>query len=92
MTLKARIRAWLGIDDLILGMKDVPSVVMLQVAEANAKKRHEELMGAIRQLTVTLQNNHAFERPQFAPDVLSWETVEAISLHQLMTEPAPKEQ
>ena len=47
------IREWLGINDIVLALKDVPSAIMLQVAEANQKKRHEETLALINALSMT---------------------------------------
>lgn len=47
------IRKWLGIEEVLNAFKDVPSVVMLQAAEANQKKRHEEIMEALSEKQLT---------------------------------------
>lgn len=48
-------KKWLGIDDIEAALKDVPSVAMLQVAELNQKKRHEEVLAAISALSLTTE-------------------------------------
>jgi hypothetical protein len=47
------IRKWLGIDEILAVLKDVPSVVMLQAAEANQKRRHQEILAALSEKQLT---------------------------------------
>jgi hypothetical protein len=62
------VRRWLGIDDILEEFKRVPSTVMLQVAEANQKKRHEELLGLMREKSLTPE----LVKPKIVPKAMNW--------------------
>jgi hypothetical protein len=83
MTLRDRIRAFLGTDLLI----DIPSLTMFKAMEQKQRDRHEELLGAVSKLTMVLQNAHIADRQAFAPPVLDWDTVQAMALASLEREP-----
>lgn len=89
--IRAAVRKWLGIDDVIVSMSDIPSLTMFKAMEQKQRERHEELMGAMNRLTLILQNAHAFDKPVFNAPVLDWEQAQLIHLHQLESTPPPKE-
>ena len=86
MKLRDKLRSWLGLPAIEQVLLSVPSLVMFQAMEKKQAERHEQLLGAVNKLTLTLQNAHAFDKPTFAPPVLDWETVQAMALHALENE------
>jgi hypothetical protein len=84
--LRDKLRSWLGLPAIEQVLLSVPSLVMFQAMEKKQAERHEQLLGAVNKLTLTLQNAHAFDKPTFAPPVLDWETVQAMALHALENE------
>jgi hypothetical protein len=87
MTLRDRIRAFLGLPAIEQLLADAPSLTMFKAMEQKQRERHEELLGAVNKLRMTLQNVHALDAPQFAPPVLDWDTVQAMALASLEREP-----
>jgi hypothetical protein len=71
-----------AIKDIVIE-KDV-SAAALGIAQ------HETLLAAINKLTVALQAAHSFDKPDFSPAQLDWDTVQAIAAHNL-EQPIPKE-
>jgi hypothetical protein len=85
------VRLWLGLETLYAGQLAIESKVSridasIKDIEAKDVTRHEELLGAIKQLTTVLQNAHATEPQSFDAPVLDWDTVQALALASLERE------
>lgn len=91
MAIKGRIRAWLGLSELIELAPYLPTKEMLNALEVREKQRHESLMGMLNRIEQRMINEHIGQPREFAPAELSWEAVEAMALHNLNNTQPPKE-
>lgn len=90
LTIRDRVRRWLGIDALIAQIDALPSVEMFKAMEAAQRKRHGEVLEALNRIELRLQVAHIPQVRDFVPPVLDWDTVQAIALADLEKNP-PKE-
>ena len=84
MSIRDRIRAWLGLDE-------VATLANMQAFEVRQKQRHEAMMGMLNRIEQRMLNEHVGQPRDFAVPVLDWDTVQAINLQQLEKLPEPKE-
>ena len=76
MTLKAKVRAWLGIDS-------IPSIEMLKALELTEQRRHNALMEMLNRIEKMLQNRPASPALPFTSPQFDWDTIQAIASQQL---------
>jgi hypothetical protein len=90
MSFRARIRRWLGIDDLVLALSDVPSVEMYKAMELAQKERHRVIMEALARIEGRMVSSHVSQPRNFTPPTLDWDTVQAIAAQSLIDNPEPQ--
>ena len=81
MTLRDRVREWLGLADIEARQK-----LDFLVAEDNAQARHIQIINLLSALNKRMINEHVAPR-QFSEPVLDWETVQAMALVELERNP-----
>ncbi len=85
MTIRDRIRDWLGMRVLAHNIETFTR--MLNNLELREKQRHEDTLGMLNRVEQRLINAHAFDKPQYSPAQLDWDTVQAIAMQQLRDNP-----
>lgn len=99
MTIRDRIRRFLGIDDVATTAQVSAEVAALRAqidalqiaAEAAAEQRKSEILAYLSNLQATLRAAHMDMPAPFAPPVLDWDTVQAIAARTLEQSAPPKE-
>jgi hypothetical protein len=89
MIFREWVREWLGIGILNHNIQNVHLQIeaRLKQDEHIAGERHEALMGVLNRIEQRLINAHAFDKPNYSPAQLDWDTVQAIALQQLQSNP-----
>jgi hypothetical protein len=88
MTFRDRIRAWLGITQIVTAVTDVPSLTMFKAMEMKQAERHDAILDALNRIEQRMINEHIGVQPrEFTEPVLDWDTVQAIALTQLQRNP-----
>jgi hypothetical protein len=87
MSVKMRdyVRQWLGLN--LADLEQQHTQDYLKNFELRQKQRHEALMGMLNRVEQRLINAHAFDKPNYSPAQLDWDTVQAIALQQLRENP-----
>jgi hypothetical protein len=85
MTLRDRVREWLGIFILDHNIENVARV--LRRSEDNAQARHIQLINLLSSLNKRMVNEHIGQPREFTAQVLDWETVQAMALAELERNP-----
>ena len=88
MTFRDRIRAWLGITQIVTAVTDVPSLTMFKAMEVKQAERHEAIVSVLNRIEQRMINEHIGAQPrEFTEPILDWDTVQAIALTQLKRNP-----
>jgi hypothetical protein len=83
-----RIRACIGITEIVTAVTDIPSLTMFKAMEIKQAERHDAILAALTRIEQRMINEHIGVQPrEFTEPVLDWDTVQAIALTQLQRNP-----
>jgi len=64
MTFRDRIRAWLGITQIVTAVTDVPSLTMFKAMEMKQAERHDAILAALTRIEQRMINEHIGVQPR----------------------------
>lgn len=89
MTLRDRMRIWLGMDDGFRALS-VQIDALPSIAEVATKNDLAAVMSHVRAIEAKLTQAHV-NRAEITPSQLDWDTVQAMAAYQLQNSQPPKE-